>query len=81
RLWRIMDTVAPSLQLDPRLGYQVNFTTYPFSVPVDAPVTLSQLVHLLGDHYEGTPFDMTQGLGAGPFHAPIRYCTTTNMIP
>ncbi|RHY45647.1 hypothetical protein DYB34_009597 [Aphanomyces astaci] len=81
RLWRIMDTVAPSLQLDPRLGYQVNFTTYPFSVPVDAPVTLSQMVHLLGDHYEGTPFDMTQGLGAGPFHAPIRYCTLDKYDP
>ncbi|ETV96074.1 hypothetical protein H310_10716 [Aphanomyces invadans] len=73
RLWRIFDTFAPSLQLDPRIGFQVNFTTYPFSIPVDSPVALPHLMRLLGDHYEGTPFDMTRGLGAGAFHAPIRY--------
>ncbi|KAF0682890.1 Aste57867_25025 [Aphanomyces stellatus] len=73
RVWRIYDTFAPSLQLDARLGFQVNFTTYPFSVPVDAPVSLSKVVELMGDHYEGTPYDMTKGLGAGPFGSPIRY--------
>ncbi|KAH9110126.1 hypothetical protein AeMF1_015001 [Aphanomyces euteiches] len=73
RIWRIFDSFAPSLELDSRLGFQVNQVTYPFSVPVDAPVTLPRLFDLLGDHYEGTPYDMTKGLGAGPFRAPIRY--------
>ncbi len=28
---------------------------------------------LLRDYYQGTPYDMTHGLGAGPFQAPVRW--------
>ena len=28
---------------------------------------------LLRDHYEGTPFDMTRGIAAGPFGDPSRF--------
>jgi len=28
---------------------------------------------LMRDHYEGTPMDMTQDVGAGPFHCPYRW--------
>ena len=27
----------------------------------------------LADHYEGTPWDMTQDVGGGPFHSPYRW--------
>lgn len=27
----------------------------------------------LGDHFEGTPWDMTQDVGGGPFHSPYRW--------
>lgn len=27
----------------------------------------------LGDHYEGTPWDMTKDVGGGPFHSPYRW--------
>ncbi|RHY44213.1 hypothetical protein DYB38_009185 [Aphanomyces astaci] len=72
RVWRILDWFAPSLRLNATLG-QSTLPTYPFSVPVDAPVTLHSVFELLKDHYEGTAFDMTQGLAAGPFGNPTRY--------
>ncbi|CAK4668052.1 unnamed protein product [Aphanomyces euteiches] len=72
RVWRVLDWFAPSLKLDSTLG-QDSLPTYPFSVPVDKPVTVESLMELLKDHYEGTPYDMTKGLAAGPFGSPVRY--------
>ncbi|CAK4751125.1 unnamed protein product [Aphanomyces euteiches] len=71
RVWRVLDWFAPSLKLDSTLG-QDSLPTYPFSVPVDKPVTVESLMELLKDHYEGTPYDMTKGLAAGPFGSPVR---------
>ncbi|KAJ0393771.1 hypothetical protein P43SY_004213 [Pythium insidiosum] len=70
RIWRIFDVVAPSLKLDARLGSFSQYKTYPFSVKPDALVDLNTVMELLRDHYEGTPYDMTQGLAAGPFGSP-----------
>jgi dipeptidase len=73
RMWRIYDWFAPSLHLDATLGCYPGVATYPFSVKVDTPVTLESTMELMKDHYEGTPYDMTKGMSAGPFHAPVRY--------
>jgi dipeptidase len=54
REWRVFDLLAPSLKLDP------NDKDYPFSVKPDRPVTLSDLVSVFKDYYEGTPYDMTR---------------------
>jgi dipeptidase len=48
-------------------------TAYPFSVAPDIPLTLRDVMDLHRDHYEGTEFDMTQGLTADPFGIPNRY--------
>jgi len=56
REWRVFDLLAPSLKLDPMAG------DYPFSVKPDKKVTLSQLVNVFKDYYEGTPYDMTKTL-------------------
>lgn len=71
RVWRVLDYVAPSLGLSPYtdpLGDGL-----PFSVEPDRPVSSTDIMNLLRDHYEGTPFDMTQGLKAGPYGDPDRY--------
>ena len=73
RLWRIFDVLAPSLQLDARLGSFAQYVTYPFSVKPDQLIALNDVMELLRDQYEGTPYDMTNGLGAGPFHSPVRW--------
>jgi len=75
RMWRIYDLVAPSLKLDANIGYLIrpDRPIYPFTVKPDKPVTLQQVTSILRDHYEGTPFDLTQGLAAGPFNSPVRF--------
>ncbi len=37
-----------------------------------APLTLQDVQKGMRDHYEGTPFDITNDLGAGPFKMPYR---------
>jgi dipeptidase len=73
RVWRVFDVLAPSLQLDARLGSFSQYATYPFSVKPDRGVEVFQIMDLLRDHYEGTRYDMTKGLAAGPFGAPVRW--------
>ena len=68
RLWYIYNSVAPSL----KLGLKVNPFDFPFSVPVDRKVTLEHLMSIFRSHYEGTEFDMTKGILAGPFGNPQR---------
>lgn len=71
RVWRVFDVLAPSLQLDARLGSFSQYATYPFSIKPDRLVEAFQIMDLLRDHYEGTRYDMTKGLAAGPFGAPF----------
>eukprot|EP00397_Hematodinium_sp_SG-2012_P039427 GEMP01043046.1.p1 GENE.GEMP01043046.1~~GEMP01043046.1.p1 ORF type:complete len:433 (+),score=96.51 GEMP01043046.1:372-1670(+) len=75
RVWRIFDLIAPELRLHPQAGYYVNRRTYPFSVKPEKPLELEQIFAFYRDHYEGTSYDLTQGLAAGPFGSPVRYDT------
>lgn len=68
RLWFIYNSVAPSLELSPR----VNPFDFPFSVPVDKKVSLEDVMAIFRSRYEGTEFDMTKGILAGPFGNPQR---------
>lgn len=36
-------------------------------------LTVQDCMALMRDHFEGTPMDMTQDMGAGPFHCPYRW--------
>lgn len=72
REWRVLDILAPSLNLDP---WQVYF---PFSVKPDEKVSVDKVMSIKRDHYEGTEFDLTKGLAAGAFGNPNRYATSTS---
>ncbi|MGI6076031.1 MAG: dipeptidase [Pyramidobacter sp.] len=69
REWRAMSLVAPSLKLTPGSGLQ----DYPFSVKPEKKLSVQDLELIYSDHLEGTPYDMTKGLAAGPFGSPARY--------
>jgi len=72
RVWRLQDRLAPSLKLSP--WAEDGFTRqYPFTFRPDEKVTVRDVMNLYRDHYEGTEFDQTKGLAAGPFGNPYRY--------
>ncbi len=45
----------------------------PLWIKPDEKVDVQQAMALMRDHYEGTPMDMTNDLGAGPFKCPYRW--------
>ncbi len=74
RVWRILSKVAPSLHLTPDYSSGVKGARpYPFSVKPDRKLSVRDLMSLLRDHYEGTPFYMGNEITAGPFHNPYRW--------
>lgn len=80
RVWRVMDRVNPDLALSPWVtkGFKdINdgsyATDYPFSIKPKRPLTLHDVFSLYRDHYEGTQFDMTKGVAAGPYGDPSRF--------
>lgn len=72
RVWRIFDRVKPSAKFSPWV--KDGFTRdYPFSVKPDKKLSVRDVFSLYRDHYEGTQFDTTRGMAAGPFGSPERY--------
>ncbi len=45
----------------------------PLWIQPDHKIGVHEVMELMRDHYEGTPMDMTQDVGAGPFHCPYRW--------
>lgn len=71
RVWRVFNMVAPSVELPGDTDYYGS--DYPFSIKVDKPLTAQEVMDLQRDHYEGTKYDLTQGLAAGPYGDPNRF--------
>ncbi len=45
----------------------------PLYVIPDKKLTVEDMQESMRDHFEGTPFEMTSDVGAGPFHVPYRW--------
>ena len=45
----------------------------PLWIKPDRKLSNHDVMELMRDHFEGTPMDMTQDVGAGPFHCPYRW--------
>jgi dipeptidase len=79
RVWSVLRRVAPSLNLSPNV--EDTFTkAYPFSVKPDKKLTVADVFALHRDWYEGTEFDLTKGLAAGPFGSPNRYAGSSKLV-
>ena len=73
-MWSLIRRAAPSLNLSADYHRGVpGAKPYPLSVKPDKKLTVADVFALMRDHYEGTDFDMTQGVDAGPYGTPNRW--------
>ncbi len=72
RVWRAMDRVNPDLGLSPWVK-DTYTRDYPFSIPPRTKLSTEDVFSLYRDHYEGTEFDLTKGVAAGPYGDPHRF--------
>ena len=72
RVWRGLDTVAPSLKLSPTVdSHDTDY--YPLSVKPDKKLAITDVMSLYRDYYQGTEFDMTTKYSAGVHGSPYDY--------
>jgi dipeptidase len=74
RIWSIYRRAAPSREwaTDWHRGVP-GAEDYPLFIEPDRKLAVRDVMALMRDHYEGTPFDMTHGVDAGPFQSPMRF--------
>ncbi len=74
RVWSIFRRTAPSKDFSPDYHRSVpDAERYPLWIKADKKLSLLDVFSLMRDHYEGTPYDMTTGLDAGPYGTPNRW--------
>ncbi len=66
RVWRVFSLVAPSL------ADTLVESDLPFSVPVDEKISVADVFRMHRDHYEGSKYDGSTSLTAGPWNNPRR---------
>lgn len=74
RVWAFFNHIASGMDayIDYAMGYDAS-KPMPLWIKPDKKVSAQDLMRYMGDHYEGTPMDMTTDLGAGPFKLPYRW--------
>ncbi len=74
RVWSFFRRLAPSQNFAPDYHRAVEGAEpYPLWVKPDQKLSLADVFDLMRDHYEGTDFDMTKGIDAGPHGTPNRW--------
>ena len=74
RVWSAFRRAAPSLDLAADYHRAIEGAApYPLWIRPDEKLAVADVFRIMRDHYEGTPFDMTVGLDAGPYHTPNRW--------
>jgi dipeptidase len=71
RVWSLFRRSAPSLNLSPDYHRGVEGAErYPLWIKPDEKLSVNDVFSLMRDHYEGTEYDMTKGIDAGPYGSP-----------
>ncbi|MCL2118353.1 MAG: C69 family dipeptidase [Planctomycetaceae bacterium] len=74
RVWSVYRRAAPSLNLSADYHRGVaGAEPYPWAIRPDRKLSTADVMALMRDHYDGTEFDMTQGIDAGEYGMPRRW--------
>ncbi len=78
RMWGAYRLMSPDTPLSPNYTNLKLDHPYPATIPADPlnkgfRISLRAFMNFHRDHYEGTPFDLTAHIAAGPFGNPNRY--------
>ncbi|MGM0597608.1 MAG: dipeptidase [Myxococcota bacterium] len=74
RVWSFFRAVAPSLNIPSDYVKCVKTAEpLPLWVKPDKKLSALDLMELMRDHFEGTEFDLSKGVGAGPYELPYRW--------
>src|SRR5262245_53754148 len=74
RVWSIYRRSSPSSNFsDAWFRGAEGVEDYPLFIKPDKPLAVQDVMALMRDHFEGTPYDMTKGVDAGPFGSPVRF--------
>ncbi len=74
RVWSFFRRAAPSLNLS--IDYvkgEKGAEPMPLWIKPDKKLSVHDVMNLMRDHFEGTYFDMTKDVGAGPYALPYRW--------
>ncbi len=74
RVWSGFNKVCQGMDkyLDYALGHNLK-NRMPLWVKPDRKLSVHDVAEMMRDHYEGTPMDMNQDVGAGPYKCPYRW--------
>ena len=74
RVWIMFRRAAPSLNLSTDYVNGVKGAKpLPLWIKPDEKLSVRDVMELMRDHFEDSEFDMTKGVGAGPFSLPYRW--------
>jgi len=77
RMWGAYRLMAPSLGLSPSYDEYRRSKPYPVTAPPDKKVAVADFAAVMRSYYEGTEFDQTVGLAAGPWGTPDHVAGTS----
>jgi dipeptidase len=70
RVWGAYALLAKSARLEPEYGEWRASRAYPATLKPDQKVSVADFARVMRSYYQGTPFDQTRGLAAGPWGSP-----------
>ncbi|HNU69260.1 MAG TPA: C69 family dipeptidase [Myxococcota bacterium] len=74
RVWNVFNHIRPSEKIPADFVKAVpGASPMPLWIKPDRPVSVKDVMTEMRDHFEGTEFDLSRGVGAGPFGLPYRW--------
>ena len=73
RVWSYYNRFADGMDKYLPWIYKAEGEVMPLWIKPNKPISAHDMKWMMRDHFEGTPFDMTVDIGAGPFKVPYRW--------